>query len=1109
MATISNNGLTFIKEREGKYLNEYDDVAGYRTVGYGTLVDGKENFVESVLGRPFTGSVSEDEALKLMKAEVDQNVKTISNSVKVPLTQNQLDALTSFTYNVGEGAFKKSTLLKKLNAGDYNGAANELDRWTFAGGKQIKGLANRRQMEKDLFLTEDEVKYNFFGEQKLDTSVDPTAGEAFTGGFKLESPIESARRNIKAYEHVDSTFDPEFNPIDEITGTELEPFARAFIDAPNREYFEATKKLIAEEVKANQDAQGISGFLGRMAGGLYSPTTLIPGVGLGKLATSTVKNMANAAVRGAALTGLAAGADEMSLLQTQKTRTVEEALANSLGAAAVGGLLFGGVGAFAKNNAKVNVNINREQLAEELQGNFGRSSVGAGQAGATTAAEEGLAGTVGKVISKAGLGKLSPALYNLSTSLSKEAKILTSKLVSHDFLLQKNLTKDLATDVPVESAIEWRHGSRILDYENLDDIYSNFRKAGNKIDKDDFEEIVLNEMWAGNKNPADPNVKAAVKKVDEFIKSRLAKLEEVGVIKKNAFKTAIPGVHIDNLKVHGNYAQFSELVQDAMKRTKPEIAENVAVIRQEAENFIRDILSTRSLELSGLRPKAGPFKGLDLGFTDAELKPFYGTSLRAALDRFSKAYARDISFKETFGDKNMTREIQRVKDEYADLLAKNKGDEAATQRILADQNETLSNLEAMRDRELGVFGVPTDPFSKIDQTAKVIKGLNYLRLGGKMAISQVADMGRLIFHEFVSSTLGKEITGLAKGLRLSKMSKRDLKSMGLYADSYINNNIAMRAGIYDELGGNTALEKAVKKASSIYSRISLLSPFNDFLRGWAANQAVRDTLKLMEKNVAGTISKADKADLRALGFDDFVVKEVIKQVRKHSTAANGELELNLEKWTGEAASVFKSNILRKVNELVVKPGSGDLPKAFSNPVWSSILQFQSFNFAVMNRTLIPSLQRGDLSALARATGQIMLGVVSYMAKKAVDGTVDDIELDPDTLLAEGITRSGILGIALDYPAMAFRTFGVNFSDKYAVRGGDITSLLGPTANAIEDFTGAMDPVINGEKLTRSQIKKLGSLIPGQNLLYWSALTRKAKDYLADKYGKRTRRTRRR
>jgi lysozyme len=76
----------------------------------------------------------------------------VNNSVTIPLNQNQFDALVSLAYNIGTGAFSKSTLVKKLNTGDIRGAADQFDVWVNAGGKRMQGLVNRRTKEKTLFL---------------------------------------------------------------------------------------------------------------------------------------------------------------------------------------------------------------------------------------------------------------------------------------------------------------------------------------------------------------------------------------------------------------------------------------------------------------------------------------------------------------------------------------------------------------------------------------------------------------------------------------------------------------------------------------------------------------------------------------------------------------------------------------------------------------------------------------------------------------------------------------------------------------------------------------------------------------------------------------------
>ena len=98
-------------------------------------------------------SITKIQAEEYLSNDLKVFEKAVNDSVKVALTQNQFDALVSFTYNVGQGALKASTLLKKLNERDYLGAANEFGKWNKGGGKVMLGLTRRREAEKQLFLT--------------------------------------------------------------------------------------------------------------------------------------------------------------------------------------------------------------------------------------------------------------------------------------------------------------------------------------------------------------------------------------------------------------------------------------------------------------------------------------------------------------------------------------------------------------------------------------------------------------------------------------------------------------------------------------------------------------------------------------------------------------------------------------------------------------------------------------------------------------------------------------------------------------------------------------------------------------------------------------------
>lgn len=143
---ISKNGLELIKQFEGLRLKAYDDGVGVWTIGIGTT---RYNGVTKVKR---SDVITEEQAVAYLLYDVSRFESAVNRLVKVPVTQNQFDALVSFTYNLGEGSFSASTLLRKLNARDYAGAAKEFLRWDKAGGKVMKGLTRRRKAEHDLFL---------------------------------------------------------------------------------------------------------------------------------------------------------------------------------------------------------------------------------------------------------------------------------------------------------------------------------------------------------------------------------------------------------------------------------------------------------------------------------------------------------------------------------------------------------------------------------------------------------------------------------------------------------------------------------------------------------------------------------------------------------------------------------------------------------------------------------------------------------------------------------------------------------------------------------------------------------------------------------------------
>ena len=161
MRQINQDGLNLIKQWEGLRLEAYLCPAKVWTIGYGHTATAKKGM-----------SISEAEAVNLLRGDLAKFQRCVENAITVPLNDNQFAALVSFCFNVGEGAFRGSTLLKKLNAGNYDAVSSELPRWNKIGNKVNNGLANRRAAEAGLW-----VKGSFVSSNYIEPSA-PSDGKA-------------------------------------------------------------------------------------------------------------------------------------------------------------------------------------------------------------------------------------------------------------------------------------------------------------------------------------------------------------------------------------------------------------------------------------------------------------------------------------------------------------------------------------------------------------------------------------------------------------------------------------------------------------------------------------------------------------------------------------------------------------------------------------------------------------------------------------------------------------------------------------------------------------------------------------------------------------------
>jgi lysozyme len=139
----SEKGMALIKLFEGLRLTPYECPGGYKTIGYGHVLSKEE--------ASFIGEITEDQAEDFLFRDIEKVNRSLKRLVTIRLHQNQWDALASFVFNLGAGAFQRSALRRTVNRADHEDVPHQLMKWIWAGGRKQKGLIRRRTAEGMLY----------------------------------------------------------------------------------------------------------------------------------------------------------------------------------------------------------------------------------------------------------------------------------------------------------------------------------------------------------------------------------------------------------------------------------------------------------------------------------------------------------------------------------------------------------------------------------------------------------------------------------------------------------------------------------------------------------------------------------------------------------------------------------------------------------------------------------------------------------------------------------------------------------------------------------------------------------------------------------------------
>ena len=145
---LSDNGFRLLGELEGIVLRPYKDSVGIPTIGIGSTY-----YEDGTKVKMTDKAITKERAIQLAKNVVKSFEQQVNKSILLPMTQNQFDAMVLLCYNIGKSGFARSSVVRHFNEGNLQKAADSFLLWNKAGGKELRGLTNRRKKERELFLT--------------------------------------------------------------------------------------------------------------------------------------------------------------------------------------------------------------------------------------------------------------------------------------------------------------------------------------------------------------------------------------------------------------------------------------------------------------------------------------------------------------------------------------------------------------------------------------------------------------------------------------------------------------------------------------------------------------------------------------------------------------------------------------------------------------------------------------------------------------------------------------------------------------------------------------------------------------------------------------------
>lgn len=949
--------------------------------------------------------------------------------------------------------------------------------------------------------------------------------------WRMDAPIGAVMNRTEFAEAV--PIDPKYSPWDEIKSSSYEQYWDRFAGARTVADTAAMKSQIDRE---NEDrrtlsAAGTPGMLMSFGASLLSPSTLIPGGAIIRGAKG-VKIATTAAVVGASA-AVATAVDETVLQEAQVTRTgLETGLAIG-GSLILGGVLGSAVGALSAREFRLNSVKAVEAVGHQSTVTDGLRSIGAAENKRDlTLRREGLLKSIRNIPVLGQLMKTSPLLRTVLSDVDETRKASAMLAESpYQYRINEEGQSTLGGDVSVETRVKEREYNDLSNaYGGLNRAYAEYWADGpvstvgritqpitrayshllgrsEKLTEAEFMDEVGRAMRRSDTHPI-PQVQAAAQRLRSTIFDRIKdEAVEVGLFGPDmkvkfadsyfsrVYKTGVIARHLGD----GTEKDMEAMLirEYSAERGVDGAPVDPAEIKQAARETVQSILGMKPGQHPYRAGMGSPTKERVLSLSDEVLEPWLESDASVIMGHYFRSLVPDIEITRAFGDLEMTKAIEAINDEAARKSARATNGKART-KIQAEARENIADLQAMRDRIRGTYGVPDNPDGFIVQGSRALRNVSFMGHLGGMTIAAIPDVAGVIGRVGIQGAFGASIDLVTNPKRLFR-SITDTKDFGAASEWFLNSRAASLSDVFDPYARRTKLDLAGGWAANKFAKATGMTHWNIAWKSIGTAVIASRMGKAAEAVRTGAASANQLRLLSANGIEPFMAERIAKELEAHADKKGQIWMPNAGQWNDtDAFHAYRRAMVREMDIMVITPGQ-DIPLSFSKETGKFFLQFKRFGFSAYERILLAGLQRTDADMVAQFTTAVLLGglVSNIRSQKPKEGVA---------FWEDALDRSGVAGWLMEPYNIGASTFGLSISgepvSRYQARSAG-AGLLGPSVDMTLGVMEASNAFSTGQASYRDA-RKLMRPIPGNNLPYLLGLFRKIEDAMVKATGAKPR-----